>query len=144
MGDTIAAAGEILLDPAGACAEGKALLTAGNTGVKAMDVEETEQKYLTSASEREIEIWLLSLVVRVYWKEKKLEEAFALAQKTISIVSKHIDDASANIANASRPTTSSLFPLLARIYRYRSLVSESKPGVALALHGDMIKAHGVT
>mmetsp|Transcript_29460 Transcript_29460/g.43495 ORF Transcript_29460/g.43495 Transcript_29460/m.43495 type:complete len:514 (-) Transcript_29460:1659-3200(-) len=139
--DTIASAGAILLDPAGACAEGKALLTAGNTG--AMDVEGAEPKFLSSSSEREIEIWLLSLVVRVYWKEKKLEEAFVLAQKTIAIVSKHIYIASANIANASRPTTSSLFPLLARMYRYRSLVSESKPGVALALHSDMIKAHGV-
>mmetsp|Transcript_30508 Transcript_30508/g.46209 ORF Transcript_30508/g.46209 Transcript_30508/m.46209 type:complete len:516 (-) Transcript_30508:1623-3170(-) len=141
--DTIASAAATLLDPAGACAEGKALLTAGNTVSKPMDVEETESNYLSQTSEREVEIWLLSLVVRVYWKGKKLAEAFTLAQKTIEIVSKHIDDASANVANASKPTTSSLFPLLARMYRYRSLVCESKPELVLNLHTDMIKAHGL-
>mmetsp|Transcript_26483 Transcript_26483/g.30318 ORF Transcript_26483/g.30318 Transcript_26483/m.30318 type:complete len:513 (-) Transcript_26483:37-1575(-) len=138
--EKISSAAASLLNPEGACAEGGGLLTVDE---KMMDIDDEKPKFLTAASEREVEVWLLTLKIRIYWKENNFSEAFKLSQKTIDIVSKHIDTATRNVTNASRPTTSSLFPLLARLYRYRSLVAESNPQMAMSLRGDMIKSHSL-
>lgn len=143
--ESIALAATALLNPAGMSADGKLLLTAVG---EAMDTEESKdgKKFLTKSSEREVETWLLSLMVRLSWKEKKFGHAYDLAQKTLAILTKHVDVAASNVTNASGPTMSSLFPLLARMYRYRSLVAESlteNPQIASGLRQDMIKAHGM-
>jgi hypothetical protein len=151
---SIGAAASVLLNPDGVAAEGKAMLSSAAPAVDTImssTEHETEtilkeQGYLSSISEREVEVWLLSLLVRIYWKEKNFIEAFQLSQQTINIILKHFDVAATSITSASRPTISSLFPLLARMYRYRSLVVESldhDPQVATALRHDMIKAHGL-
>lgn len=145
--ESIASAATTLLNSEGKSAEGKALLTAGGEVMDTSSEENKEdEKYLTKSSEREVETWLLSLMVRIYWKEKKFSEAFDLAQKTIAILIKHIDAAGTNVTNASGPGMSSLFPLLARMYRYQSLVAESHtadPQIAVTLRQEMIKAHGM-
>lgn len=142
--ESIAAAATSLLNPVGAGAKGRALLTSAGEAMDTEGVTE-EKKYLTSASEREVETWLLSLIVRIYWKEKKFQDAYDLAEKTIAILISHIDVAASNVTHASGPTMASLFPLLARMYRYRSLVAESltNPQIVASLRGDMIKAHGM-
>jgi hypothetical protein len=144
----IAAAAKELLDPKGSAVEGKALLMKEGD---LMDTEEDKEtpdskKYLSKFSEREIESWLLSLLVRLYWKSHKFDRAFEIAETTLAIITKHINAVATNATTTLGPGMASLFPLLARIYRYRSLVSESLTGnlplVAL-LRNDLIKAHSI-
>lgn len=144
--ESIASAARTLLDPEGMSAEGKALLTASGDSMETEDTNAESRKYLTKASEREVETWLLSLMVRLSWREKRSADAYDLAQKTVAILTKHVNVAASNVTNASGPTMASLFPLLARMYRYRSLVAESLPDNLQIAHGlreDMIKAHGM-
>lgn len=156
--EDIAAAANILLDPAGPCAAGRTLLKAEEAAAKAssataMDVEGEESKsaegaapagYLSSAADREVESWLLSLSVRILLKEKKYTEAFELAQQAIVILMGHLNTASLKIT-VSGVSAASLYPLLARLFRFRSLVAESinDPAMVAALRQDMAKAHNM-
>lgn len=138
----IATAASTLFDPATSSAGIKLLSD------DAMDVVtkgEESSDYLTSASAREVECWLLSLKIRLLFKEKKLVEAFDLVQKSISIVLGYLEEASTKITSLSGASASSLFPLLARLYRYRSLVADEINDVATttALRQDMSKAHNM-
>jgi hypothetical protein len=101
--------------------------------------------FLTAASEREVESWLISLAVRLLWKDGKYQEAFALSQNGINILISHLDEASLRITSASSASTSSLFPLLARMFRLRSLAAESlaDPAINANLRVDMAKAHNM-
>jgi hypothetical protein len=142
----IASAATTLLDPAGPCSNGLQILIADNDG--AMDVDSSESKklgFLTIASSREVESWLISLSVRLLWKEKKLTEAFDLVQKGIAILLEHLNVASTNLTSLSGVSTSSVFPTLARMYRYRSLVVEAmkNDGITASLRQDMVKAHNL-
>jgi hypothetical protein len=133
LGD-ISLAAASLLDPNGLSAPGRSLLT-----TDAMDEDKTEEtNYLSSSSAREVEAWLLSNTVRLYWTERKYQEAYDLCLKSISIVMAHIDAAAARVSSG----LSSLFPLLARLYRYRSLLVESVPTMTVDLRQDMVQAHG--
>ncbi len=143
----IAFAAGVLLDPNGPSSAGRKLLVASSD--VSMEVEApsaTESpKFLTVASAREVESWLLSLSVRVLWKEKNFREAFDLAQKSIFILLGHLEVASMNITSLSGVSTSSLFPLLARMYRYRSLSAEELNDVQIttSVRQDMSKAHNL-
>lgn len=152
----IAAAARVLLDPSGPSATGRELLVAGSD--TSMEIETTTDAaasatsqelsspgYLTAASSREAESWLLSLCVRILWKEKQFSEAFGLVQKAISILLGHLEAASLNITALSGVTTSSLFPLLARMYRYQSLLVEELKdiGMTTTLRLEMTKAHNL-
>jgi hypothetical protein len=142
----IASAATTLLDPAGPCSKGLQILIADNDG--AMDVDSSESKklgFLTIASSREVESWLISLSVRLLWKEKKLTEAFDLVQKGIAILLEHLNVASTNLTSLSGVSTSSVFPTLARMYRYRALVAEAmkNDGTTASLRQDMVKAHNL-
>jgi hypothetical protein len=145
--ESIAAAAHVLLNGEGPSAEGKALITSGIQDMDtSLDKKTEDDKFLTKSSEREVEAWLLSLMVRIYWKEKKFTEAFDLARKTVVILVKHIDAAGTNVTNSAGPGMASLFPLLARMHRYQSLVAESlthDPQVSATLRQEMIKAHGM-
>mmetsp|Transcript_115601 Transcript_115601/g.323243 ORF Transcript_115601/g.323243 Transcript_115601/m.323243 type:complete len:521 (-) Transcript_115601:104-1666(-) len=146
VGD-IASAAAVLLDADGPSAAGRELLVAG--GDSSMDVDpplvEGSPGFLSAASTREVESWLLSLSVRILWKEKKFIEAFDLVQKSILILVGHLEAASTSITSLSGVSASSLFPLLARMYRYRSLVAEEMKDISTttALRLDMTKAHNL-
>jgi hypothetical protein len=149
--EDISSAAAALLDPSGLCARGRELLHAGAAST-AMEVETAVEKveagttgYLTSASEREVESWLISLAVRLLWKDGKYPEAFKLSQDGIDIIMSHLDQASLRITSVSSASSSSLFPLLARMYRLRSLAAESQGDAAIAAHlrVDMAKAHNM-
>lgn len=132
--DDIKGAAANLLDPSGPCAAGRQLLV--SAGQKA----EPSDSYLTIASAREVEAWLLSLAVRLLWRERKYLEALELSQNAIQIVLRHLEAKSIRGVTA---TASSLFPLLARLYRLRGLVAEQDPVVAVSLRSDMTQAHNM-
>lgn len=76
---------------------------------------------LSGNSCREVEGWLLSLAVRLLYQEKEYEKAVELCQQALVIVQTHLEEASAATVGG---TASSLYPLLARLYRYQALVAE--------------------
>jgi 26S proteasome regulatory subunit N3 len=129
----IAAAASTLLDPEGPCA---AFVDAPSP---------TDEGYLTVASCREVESWFISLSIRLLRKEGEFSDAFALVQKGILILLEHLNVASTNPVSSSGVSSSSLFPLLARMYRYRSLVTDVLKDQAInaTLRQDMAKAHNM-
>ena len=146
--DDIARAAVQLLDP-DVSASGRALLLAYASKISssssssststAMDTTEPAEEdkplpssasYLTPASSREVESWLTSLAVRLLWKQGQSTEALELAQKGIEILQQHVEGS---------PSSSSLFPLLARLWRWRCLVAESMPTPLAA--GSLARAH---
>jgi len=149
--EDIQAAAHKLLDPAGPSDKGRSLLISPEqaaTATTTMDVDEDGKgekasPYLSTASSREVESWLLSLAVRLLWRDGKMQEALDLAQKGIDILLAHIEEASLKITSVSVLSAASLFPLLARMYRLRSLVAESlnDPSTSAMLLADMTKAH---
>ena len=143
--EDIAAAAATVLDPEGPCAKGRSLIAANNDAVMDIDSSSKQLGFLTTSSSREVEAWLISLSVRLLWKEKKFAEAFDLVQKGIEILLEHLNVASTNLTSLSGVSTSSLFPPLARMYRYRSLVAEEMKNneIIASLRQDMIKAHNL-
>jgi 26S proteasome regulatory subunit N3 len=154
----IAAAVTALLDPNDVmCGHGRALLlevcdspeSATDMEIDGSSTAATDEKkkdeYLTTASNREIETWLLSLQVRLYWKQEKYTEAFNLVEKGIAMLLGHLDAATKKMTSAVGVSISSLFPLLARLYRYRSLVADAvkDPNMVLYLRTEMSKAHNM-
>ena len=121
-----------------------------------MDVDDTpadatatdttkEPGYLSSAADREVESWLISLMVRLLLKDNKASDAFQLSQKGIGLLMEHLNTSSMKITAASGVSATSLYPLLARMFRFRALVAESlnDPGMAAALRQDMARAHNM-
>ena len=153
----IAGAVTALLDPNDAvCAPGRALLLQvcdspeaatdmEIEGAAAATAEEKKDEFLTKASNREIETWLLSLQVRLLWKQEKYTEALTLVEKGIAMVLGHLDVATRKMTSAVGVSISSLFPLLARLYRYRCLVADAvkDPNMTLYLRTEMSKAHNM-
>ena len=123
-----------LLDPTGSTYIGRSLLT-----TDMMEEDNTDKgRFLSMSSSREVEAWLLSNAVHLYWKSHMYREAYDLCQKAIVIVMKHIDTAAARVAAG----LSSLFPMLARLYRYRSLLIDSDPTMIVDLREDLVQAYG--
>lgn len=151
--DDISSAAKALLDPEGPCAAGRQLLVVdgetSNDGPAEMDVDDSATKkapgYLTMASAREVESWLISLSVRLLWKDKKLQEALDLVGKGIDVLLQHLHVASTKLTSRSGASSSSLFPPLARMYRYRALVAEeiANPSLDANLRQNMVKAHNM-
>ena len=108
--------------------------------------EEKKDNFLSIASRREIESWLLSLQVRILWKDEKYSDAMELVQKGIVILLEQVTVAVKKVTSKSASgSVSSLFPLLARLYRYRSLIADSMkdPTVTVTLRQEMAKAHNM-
>ena len=143
----ISSAAMALLNPTGSSSAGRELLVAGNVSSMEVDAKEDESStnYLTDASEREVECWLLSLSIRLLFKDKLLVQALELVERSINIVLGHLEVASTKLISLSRASSSSLFPLLARMYRYRSLVAEQINDIAtiITLRKDMSIAHNL-
>jgi hypothetical protein len=140
----IAASAATLLDPEGPCAIGRKLLI----NDASMDISSSyseEKSYLSIASCREVESWLISLSVRILRKEGKFAEAFDLVQKGILILMEHLNVASTKLTSSSGGSSASLFPLLARMYRYRWLVADmlSDQKINASLRKEMAKAHNL-
>ena len=143
----IASAAEALLDPKGPSSIGRQMLQGFNENPKDVSVAENNpnEGYLTNASAREVESWLISLSVRILCKEERFREAFDLVGEGIRILLDHLDAASTSLTSLSGVSTSSLFPPLARLYRYRALVAESlgDADVTASIRLDMVKAHNM-
>jgi len=107
--------------------------------------KDAEVEYLSSTSRREVESWLLSLQVRILWKSKKYSQAMDLVEKGIAILLEQVTIAAKKLTSSAGGSVSSLFPLLARLYRYRSLIADSMkdPAVTTALRNVMAKAHNM-
>lgn len=151
----ILSAATALLDPSHSDDRTRSLLLAIETskedtssGSSSMEVDGDESKepdYLTMASRREVESWLLSLQVRILWKEEKFTEAMALVEKGIAILLEQVTIAAKKVTSSAGRSVSSLFPLLARLYRYRSLVGDSMkdPAITVGLRQVLAKAHNM-
>jgi hypothetical protein len=123
-----------LLDPA---MPGRALLLNKDVS-SSMDISEEKDeappKYLTKAA-REVESWLITLLVRLLWKAGDFTRAFELSVKGIETIMSYNDE----------PAAASLFPLTARMFRLRSLAAESLHSASLeaGLRVGMAKAYNM-
>lgn len=113
--DDVKACAAKVLDPSGPCAAGYKLLVSA-------EQMQSDGPYLSLSSSREVESWLLSLAVRILWKQGHFNEAHEMAKKAIEIMTAHLEE---NTFQVTTAPASSLFPLMARMYRLRALVVES-------------------
>ena len=100
---------------------------------------------------REIEAWLLSIAALRLYQAKRHQEALVLAQTAIDVLQAHLDGTSyrgsSNNNNKKMTVLHSpaLFPLLARLYRYRALAADAAMDtVAMAARmyrADLVRAH---
>jgi len=134
---SVAACAEQTLDPSGVCVTGREILmglcseedrlkvTANNSNKdedkdameeekKADDNDKNTSNHLKLTC-REVESWLLTLAVRIYWRAGQFQQAYELITKALQILDAHLADS----------TAGGLYPLLARMLRYRSLIMES-------------------
>lgn len=126
--------------------------------VDSMEISAEEKKQDESAvsttvstyvqvAHREIEAWLLSIVTLRLYQAKRYQEALDLAQTAIDVLQAHLDGTSYRSNNKKMTVLHSpaLFPLLARLYRYRALAAEAAfEPVALAsriYRADLVRAH---
>ena len=133
----VQAAAKVLLESSDSPGRDLLLQLPANDDGSAMDTttteasatsDEKEPKYLTTAA-REVESWLIALAVRLLYHAKSFEAAYKLAQAGIDLTS---DD----------PKSSAMYPLLARLYRWRSTVAEALPNPP-ALRTDLAQAHNL-
>lgn len=156
----IQAASIRLLDPEGISALGLEILSKlpidkveDDTEMKVDDdkeevVADDEKASFLSAATREVEAWLLSLAVRILWRNKNSVDAIALAKSGLKIMEHHIE--SSMVAVGGRDP-SALFPLLARMYRFYALAVETAQSITTTtaveesayLRDDMVKAHSL-
>jgi len=162
----IQAASIRLLDPEGVSALGLEILS--KLPIDKVEVDDTEMKVddekekevvaddddekasFLSAATREVEAWLLSLAVRILWRNKNSVDAIALAKSGLKIMEHHIE--SSMVAVGGRDP-SALFPLLARMYRLYALAVETAQSTTTTaaatveesayLRDDMVKAHSL-
>uniref|UniRef100_A0A7S2WPD9 PCI domain-containing protein n=1 Tax=Eucampia antarctica TaxID=49252 RepID=A0A7S2WPD9_9STRA len=118
--EDVARAASSLLDPMCSSSTGRDLLMQLSENVT-MEDSSADNAFLTVRTSREVESWLLSLAVRILFQQNSNQQALILCDKSIQIVQTHLDEASAATVGG---TASSLYPLLARLYRYQSLVVE--------------------
>lgn len=126
------------------------IVAAKEDGGDAMDMEETtietdKAQFLDSAA-LQVQVWLMSIKVRLLWREKNFDEALELCQQGILLIMQSLEQASSTVYKSA--SLSSLFPLSARLWRWLSLVTESFPANVAAektalLRFDMAKAHNM-
>lgn len=112
------------------------------------EVADDEKASFLSAATREVEAWLLSLAVRILWRNKNSLDAIALAKSGLKIMEHHIE--SSMVAVGGRDPSAS-FPLLARMYRFYALAVETAQSTTTTaaveesayLRDDMVKAHSL-
>lgn len=130
-----------VLNPTGSSATGRDILVQLSPPVEQMQIEDSTGvdnnkmgetvKYLV-ASAREVEAYLFSLAVRIFWSQNNMNQAMDLSVKAIQIVSLYIEESEASPhGNTGTGSATGLFPVLARLYRYQGLVAESVGGMTL-------------
>ena len=133
-----------MLNPMASSATGRDLLMQLSTQPDEMQTdasEESQPQYLDSSA-REVESYLLSLAIRLLWRKNEAQKALDLSVKAIQITTLHMEEASKNTYGVG--SANGLFPLLARLYRFQSLVAEScAPGFHLESikRGELVNAH---
>ena len=125
-----------LLNPIGTSASGRDILVQLSPPVEQMqtegdDSDKKQDESILVAASREVEAYLFSLAIRILWAEGEasaLQQALDLSVKAIQIVSLYIEESEASphgITGIGVGSATGLFPLLARLYRYQGLVSET-------------------
>lgn len=127
-----------LLNPIGSSATGRDILVQLSPPLEEMQTEESEENkeektVFLEAAAREFEAYLFTLAIRILWSkgESSVHQALDLSIKGIQIVTLHIEEAEASphtITGVGAGSATGLFPLLARLYRYQGLVTESLSG----------------
>jgi hypothetical protein len=102
--------------------------------------ETKPNNYVTIASAREVECWLFSLMIRTLWKQQQQQQPPAsssaqLIQDTMTLANDALLISTAHFSNDHHPTKesiattpsikSSMYPLIARLYRFAALAYES-------------------
>ncbi|KAL3785663.1 hypothetical protein HJC23_001934 [Cyclotella cryptica] len=155
---SIADCAKAVLDPSGKCATGRDLLlgfakasdsemsdgVATDGGAEGMDVDAPTKSYLVKTP-REIEAYLLSLAIRSLWRSNRHAEAYQLSNKALLIVDAHLKECEGLISAAAggQGGVGGLYPLRARLVRYRSLVLESLLSSAGSGSGEASEVVGV-
>lgn len=101
----------------------------GDSKTEAMD-EDSSPATLTpvvylAKSAREVESWLVTLAIRIHWRAKNHTDAYDWSEKGLQILDAHLADCSSSTGSSN--VVGGLYPLLARLLRYRSLTLESLP-----------------
>jgi len=142
---SVAACAETTLDPAGVCVTGREILMGlcseeerlavavtkvddgtadkpeeGGDAMMEEDAPSSNTPEYLSLTCREVESWLMTLAVRIYWRAGKYQQAYDLIIKGLQLLDAHLADSGNNTSTAG-----GLYPLLARMLRYRSLIMES-------------------
>jgi 26S proteasome regulatory subunit N3 len=105
------------------------------------DADEAEPKYLEAAA-CEVESYLLSLAIRILFRNNESEKALELSIKAIQITNLHMAEMSKNTYGVG--SANGLYPLLSRLFRFQSLVAEScAPGYHLeqGKRGELVNSH---
>lgn len=153
----ISKAAKALLDPNGSSATGRDLLIqlTDDADDVTMDIDdketsekENEPQYL-QASAREVEAWLLSLAIRLLWTKSKHQAAAQLSQKALNILTTHLRESTSQATESSSTVAlvdgegsyQSLYPLLARLYRYQSLLAEKCASEGVEQRVELAYAH---
>jgi hypothetical protein len=140
--ETIGDAAKALLNP---CPESLSILASESSTM--MDSEESEaaaddkkttSRYLKEAA-LPFESWLISLAVRCYYKQPGgTEQALQVAQQGVDKVSTQLQ------TDLVRSTATALYPLLARLVRWRALIVEQYlPHKAAPLRQVMAQAYNM-
>eukprot|EP00592_Proboscia_alata_P009357 CAMPEP_0194358214 /NCGR_PEP_ID=MMETSP0174-20130528/5499_1 /TAXON_ID=216777 /ORGANISM="Proboscia alata, Strain PI-D3" /LENGTH=544 /DNA_ID=CAMNT_0039128469 /DNA_START=58 /DNA_END=1692 /DNA_ORIENTATION=+ len=127
---------EILVDIAPASMEESPAATAG--GEEKKDDSPPAAPQFLNKSCREVEAWLLSIASRLLWNDGQFAKSASVAQNAITLIENDSSGASREtVTNNISPT---LFPLLARLHRYRSLAAEGLEQSHL-LWDDCVRSH---
>jgi 26S proteasome regulatory subunit N3 len=143
--DDVAYVAKTMLDPTGVSANGRDLLMQLSSGMQTTEEESSstasDPKYITKCT-REIESYLLSLAVRILWRQQEASKALELCTKAIQITTVHMEEASKNTYGVG--SANGIYPLLARLYRLQSLVAESCKavfGLEMGQRQHLLNAH---
>lgn len=132
-----------MLNPLSTNATGRDLLMQLSPTPEEMqtDADEAEPKYLEAAA-CEVESYLLSLAIRILFRNNESEKALELSIKAIQITNLHMAEMSKNTYGVG--SANGLYPLLSRLFRFQSLVAEScAPGYHLeqGKRGELVNSH---
>jgi len=102
----------------------------------AAETTSSKKNYYLKNGEREVQAWLLSLIIRLLYRSNNYKVAFDISTKSLVIIQNHL-------LSSKYPSTS-LYPLLARLYRYHCLIAESfKEANETSLYESLIAAHRI-
>ena len=155
--EDIQVATKLLLNPDMECTQkgrslllSKDLLSFEGTPEAMMDTDteeattSTDTHYVTMASAREVECWLLSLMIRTLWKQQQklsttattstsqlIPAMMTFANEALLISTAHLEQHGPGTTTTTL-VTSSMYPFVARLYRFAALAYESYSVAATA------------